>query len=331
VTQPAPHPDHQYAHEPGQARIDPHTHGHPHAHLHSHSHRSAEFDRAFAIGIGLNVAYIAVEAAAGLLAGSLALLADAGHNLSDVLGLALAWGAAVLARRTPSHRFTYGLRSSSILAALANAIILLVVTGGLAWEAVFRFAHPAPVEGGVMAWVAGIGFFVNGGTALLFLRGREHDLNIRGAFLHMLADALVSAGVVVTGIVIALTGLSRIDPVVTLVVCSVIVYGTWDVMREAIGLALDAVPEGIDPAAVRAHLASLPGVAAIHDLHIWGMSTTETALTCHLVMSQGHPGDAVLTQIARDLEHRFGIHHATLQIELGDSAEICVLTPETVV
>ncbi len=288
-------------------------------------------DRAFAIGIGLNVAYIVAEAAAGLLVGSLALLADAGHNLSDVLGLALAWGAAVLARRTPSHRFTYGLRSSSILAALANAIILLVVTGGLAWEAVSRFAHPTPVEGGVMAWVAAVGILVNGGTALLFLRGRERDLNIRGAFLHMMADALVSAGVVVAGIAIALTGLARIDPLVTLLVCAVIVYGTWDLMKEAIGLALDAVPEGIDPAAVRSHLASLPGVAAIHDLHIWGMSTTETALTCHLVMPQGHPGDAMLTRIARDLEHRFGIHHATLQIELGDSAEICVLTPETVV
>ena len=237
----------------GTTAACPSRHGHGHGH--SHSHRRTDYDRAFAIGIGLNVAYIAAEAAAGLLAGSLALLADAGHNLSDVLGLALAWGAAVLARRTPSHRFTYGLRSSSILAALANAIILLVVTGGLAWEAVFRFAHPAPVEGGVMAWIAGIGILVNGGTALLFLRGRERDLNIRGAFLHMLADALVSAGVVATGIAIALTGLSRIDPLVTLLVCAVIVYGTWDLMKEAIGLALDAVPEGIDPAAVRAHLA----------------------------------------------------------------------------
>jgi cobalt-zinc-cadmium efflux system protein len=327
VTQPAPHPDHRHAHRPGQT----HTPTHGHAHRHSHSPQSADFDRAFAIGIGLNVAYIAVEAAAGLLAGSLALLADAGHNLSDVLGLALAWGAAVLGRRIPSHRFTYGLRSSSILAALANAIILLVVTGGLAWEAVFRFAHPAPVEGGVMAWVAGVGILVNGATALLFMRGRERDLNVRGAFLHMLSDTLVSAGVVVTGIAIALTGVSRIDPLVTLLVCAVIVYGTWGLMREAIGLALDAVPEGIDPAAVRTHLASLPGVAAIHDLHIWGMSTTETALTCHLVMPRGHPGDAMLTEVARDLEHRFGIHHATMQIELGDSAELCVLTPETVV
>jgi cobalt-zinc-cadmium efflux system protein len=329
VTPPDPHSASSHAHEPGPAGS--HAHRHEHGHGHSHSHRSTDYDRAFAIGIALNVAYIAAETAVGLLAGSLALLADAGHNLSDVLGLGLAWGAAVLARRTPGGRFTYGLRSSSILAALANAIILLVVTGGLAWEAALRLAHPAPVEGGAMAWVAGIGILVNGATALLFMRGRERDLNIRSAFLHMLADALISAGVVATGIAIALTGLARIVPLVTLLVCAVIVYGTWDLMKEAIGLALDAVPEGIDPALVRAHLASLPGVAAIHDLHIWGMSTTETALTCHLVMPQGHPGDAMLTQVARDLEHRFGIHHATLQIELGDSAEICVLTPETVV
>ncbi len=326
-----PHSDHQHVHEQGLTRT--HRHGHRHAHRHdAHgSQRSRDFDRAFAIGIGLNLAYIVAEAAAGLLVGSLALLADAGHNLSDVLGLALAWGAAVLARRTPSHRFTYGLRSSSILAALANAIILLVVTGGLAWEAVLRFAHPASVEGGVMAWVAGIGIIVNGGTAMLFMRGRSRDLNIRGAFTHMAADALVSAGVVIAGTAIALTGLSRIDPIVTLLVCAVIVYGTWDLMREAISLALNAVPEGIDPAAVRAHLVALPGVEAIHDLHIWGMSTTETALTCHLVVPRGHPGDAMLTQVARDLEQRFGIHHATIQIELGDSTEICVLTPETVV
>ncbi|MGD9615305.1 MAG: cation diffusion facilitator family transporter [Alphaproteobacteria bacterium] len=329
MTQPDQHADHRHAHPPGQSHH--HAREHAHAHRHSHDHRHTNYDRAFAIGIGLNLTYIAAEAAAGLLAGSLALLADAGHNLSDVLGLALAWGAAVLARRRPTHRFTYGLRSSSILAALANAIILLVVTGGLAWEAIFRFTNPAPVEGAVMAWVAGIGILVNGATALLFLRGSERDLNIRGAFLHMMADALVSAGVVVSGVAIMLTGLWRIDPIVTLLVCAVIVYGTWGLMKEAIGLALDAVPEGIDPAAVRAHLASLPGVAAIHDLHIWGMSTTETALTCHLVMPQGHPGDAVLTRIARDLEQCFGIHHATIQIELGDSAEMCLLTPETVV
>jgi len=318
-----PHPHDAHSHRPG------HSHGHLHGH--NHGHGRPNYDRAFAIGIGLNIAYVIAEAVFGVLAGSLALLADAGHNLSDVLGLALAWGAAVLSRRVPSQRFTYGLRSSSILAALANAIILLVVTGGIAWEAVSRLSQPAPVAGGIVAWVAGVGILVNGGTALLFLRGRSRDLNIKGAFLHMAADALVTAGVVVTGIAIALTGLFWIDPVVTLLVSAVIVYGTWDLMKAAIGLALDAVPEGIDPLAVRARLAALPGVEAIHDLHIWGMSTTETALTCHLVMPHGHPGDAVLTEVAHDLEHRFGIHHATIQIELGDSAEMCLLSPESVV
>jgi cobalt-zinc-cadmium efflux system protein len=327
VTHFHPHPQHQHLPPPEHAHHGAHVHGH----RHSHDHRRASYDRAFAFGIGLNLTYITAEAAAGLWAGSLALLADAGHNLGDVLGLALAWGAAVLSRRVPSHRYTYGLRSSSILAALANAIILLVATGGLAWEAVSRFSHPSLVEGEIVAWVAGIGILVNGATALLFLRGRHSDLNIKGAFLHMVADALVSAGVVAAGVAIALTGWVSIDPLVTLAVCAVIVCGTWGLMRESIGLALDAVPRGIDPAEVRAHLAALPGVVAIHDLHIWGMSTTETALTCHLVMPHGHPGDAVLTQVAHDLEHRFGIHHATIQIELGDSAEICVLTPETVV
>jgi cobalt-zinc-cadmium efflux system protein len=302
-----------------------------HGHGRGHAPSRADYGRAFAIGIALNLAYVAAEATFGVLAGSLALLADAGHNLSDVLALVLAWGAAMLSRRQPSQRFTYGLRSSSILAALANAIILLVVTGGIAWEALSRLSTPVPVAGGTVAWVAAIGILVNGATALLFIRGRRRDLNVKSAFLHMTADALVSAGVVVTGIAIALTGFSWIDPAVSLVVSAVIVYGTWDLMREAMGLALDAVPEGIDPRAVRAHLAAQPGVAAIHDLHIWGMSTTETALTCHLVMPRGHPGDAALTQLARELEAQFGIHHATLQIELGDSGDVCALTPEHVV
>jgi cobalt-zinc-cadmium efflux system protein len=300
-------------------------------HQHGHSHGPPDYGRAFAIGIALNLAYVAAEATFGVLAGSLALLADAGHNLGDVLGLALSWGAALLSRREPSQRFTYGLRSSSILAALANAIILLVVTGGIAWEALSRLAQPVAVDGGIVAWVAAAGILVNGVTALLFVRGRKRDLNVKSAFLHMMADALVTAGVLVTGVAIALTGQSWIDPAVSLLVSAVIVYGTWDLMKEATGLALDAVPEGIDAAAVRAHLSALPGVAAIHDLHIWGMSTTETALTCHLVMPSGHPGDAALTVIARDLEERFGIHHATIQIELGDSAEACALTPEHVV
>jgi cobalt-zinc-cadmium efflux system protein len=237
----------------------------------------------------------------------------------------------VLSRRRPGGRYTYGYRASSILAALANAVILLVVTGGIAWEGLWRLWHPVPVAGTTIAWVAAIGIIVNGGTALLFASGRRDDLNLRGAFLHMAADALVAAGVVVAGIAIVLTGLPWLDPAVSLVVSAVIVYGTWDLVRQSMRLALDAVPEGIEVGTVRRHLLSLPGVIAIHDLHIWGMSTTETALTCHLVMPGGHPGDAALSQVARELEGRFGIHHATIQIELADSDEICALTPEHVV
>jgi cobalt-zinc-cadmium efflux system protein len=306
------------------------SHGH-HGHMHSHAHGPPDYGRAFAIGIGLNLAYVAAEAAIGLAVGSLALVADAGHNLGDVLGLGLSWGAALLGRRTPSARYTYGLRSSSILAALGNAITLLVATGGIAWEALLRLQQPVPVAGGLVAWVAAAGIVVNGATALMFMRGRERDLNLRSAFLHMAADALISLGVVVAGAAIALTGWLWLDPAVGLAISAVIVYGTWDLMRQSLSLALAAVPPGIDGDAVRAHLLALPGVTAIHDLHIWGMSTTETALTCHLVIPGGHPGDAALAAIAHELEHRFGIHHTTLQIELGDSAEVCALTSEQVV
>ncbi len=302
--------------------------GHSH---HSHAGSPTDYGRVFAIGIGLNLAYIIAEAAAGLASGSLALLADAGHNLGDVLGLGLSWGAAVLARRQPSSRFTYGLRSSSILAALANAVILLVATGAIASEAVGRLRHPVPVATGIMVWVAAAGILVNGGTALLFASGRGRDLNVKSAFLHMAADALVTAAVVVVGIMISLTGWLWLDPAVSLIVSAVIVIGTWGLLKSAMHLALDAVPESVDAEAVRAHLEALPGVAALHDLHIWGMSTTETALTCHLVMPMGHPGDAVLNGVAQQLHDRFGIQHATIQIELADTDEVCVLTPEHVV
>lgn len=302
----------------------------PHEHD-RHGSASADYGRAFAVGITLNLLYVVGEAIAGMLFGSLALLADAGHNLADVLGLGLSWGASVLSRRQPSDRYTYGLRSTSILAALGNAIILLVVTGGVAWEAIRRIAHPVPVSGGVILWVAVIGIAVNGGTALLFASGRARDLNLKSAFLHMAADALVTAGVAAAGLVIAATGWLWLDPAAGLVLSAVIVFGTWGLLRSAIGLALDAVPEAVDAPAVRAHLAALPGVAALHDLHIWGMSTTETALTCHLVMPGGHPGDAALNAIAAELQARFGIAHATIQIELADSDEICVLTPEHIV
>src|SRR5215470_9605138 len=249
----------------------------------THSHAAPNYGRAFAIGIALNLAYVVGEAVAGVVSGSLALLADAGHNLGDVLGLSLAWGAALLSRRQPSGRFTYGLRSSSILAALANAIILLMVTGGIAWEALRRISDPMPVASGIVIWVAAAGILVNGVTALLFASGSQRDLNIKSAFLHMAADTLVTASVVAAGIAIAWTGWMWLDPAVSLVVSAVIVIGTWGLVKSAIGLALDAVPEGVDAAAVRAHLLEIPGVTGLHDLHIWGMSTTETALTCHLV------------------------------------------------
>jgi len=301
-------------------------------HVHPpHSSAHSNYGRAFAIGIALNLLYVGGEAVAGVVSGSLALLADAGHNLGDVLGLSLSWGAAVLSRRQPSGRFTYGLRSSSILAALANAIILLVVTGGIAWEAVWRITHPVPVASGIVIWVAAAGIVVNGATALLFASGRLHDLNIKSAFLHMAADTLVTAGVVAAGVVIWLTSWYWLDPAVSLIVSAVIVLGTWGLVRNAINLALDAVPEGVDAAAVRAHLLAMPGVTALHDLHIWGMSTTETALTCHLVLPGGHPGDAALNGVAQQLHHMFGIQHTTIQIELADTEEACVLTPEHVV
>ena len=304
---------------------------HAHAVGHSHAHAHLDYGRAFAIGIALNLVYVVAEAAAGLISGSLALLADAGHNLGDVLSLSLAWGAAVLSRRRPSGRFTYGLRSSSILAALANAIILLVVTGGIAWEALGRLSRPVSVAATIVIWVAAAGILVNGVTALLFASGSRRDLNLKTVFLHMAADTLVTATVVAAGIAIALTGWLWLDPAVSLFVSAVIVFGTWGLMKSAIGLALDAVPEGVDAAAVRALLLDIPGVIGLHDLHIWGMSTTETALTCHLVIPRGHPGDAVLNGIAQQLHDRFGIHHATIQIELADTDEVCVLTPEHVV
>jgi cobalt-zinc-cadmium efflux system protein len=266
-------------------------HGPHHA---GHSHGAADYGRAFAIGIALNLAYVIGEAVAGVISHSLALLADAGHNLSDVLGLALAWAAAMLGRRSPSGRFTYGLGSTSILAALANAAMLLLVTGAIAWEAVLRFTDPVPVSSSVMIWVAAAGIAVNGGTALLFAPGRGLDLNIGSAFAHMAGDAFVTAGVVIAGVAIALTGWLWLDPAVSLAVSAMIVAGTWGLLKSAVGLALQAVPDGVDAAAVRKHLEALPGVAALHDLHIWGKSTTETALTCHLVMPAGHTRDAAL-------------------------------------
>jgi cobalt-zinc-cadmium efflux system protein len=296
-----------------------HDHGHDghSGHHHHHSHAPKDFGRAFAIGIGLNLAFVVVEAGYGLAANSMALLADAGHNLSDVLGLVMAWGAYVLARRAPTQRFTYGLRSSSILAALFNALLLFFACGGIVLEAVQRLGDPARVAGTTVMTVAAIGIVINLGTALLFARGSKGDLNLRGAFLHMAADAAVSAGVVVAGFLTLTTGAAWIDPATSLVIVAVILAGAWGLFRDSLAMSLHAVPPGIDPEQVTAHLAALPGVDRVHHVHIWPMSTTETALTAHLVMPAGPPGDRFLNSTAHDLEHRFRISHATLQVETG--------------
>ena len=312
------HHDHQHS---------GHHHGHQHAS--GHNHAPGDFGWAFAVGTALNLLFVVIEAASGFLANSMALLADAGHNLSDVFALLLAWTANSLARRAPTPRYTYGLGSSSILAALANAVILLVAVGAIAVEAVQRFGRPEPVAGFTVMVVAGVGIVINGATAWMFARGRKSDLNVRGAYLHMVADAAVSLGVVLAGLAILLTGWTWLDPLVSLAIAGVIVWGTWGLLRDSVNMALHAVPAGIDPRAVRLHLEQVPGVASIHDLHIWPMSTTETALTCHLVMPQGSPGDAFLAAVARSLHDRFGISHATLQVEKGESA--CALEPDHVV
>ena len=304
---------------------------HAHDHPPSNGTPAARFDRAFAIGVVLNAGFVLVEWTFGVLANSLALVADASHNLGDVLGLLLAWGAATLARRRPSPRFTYGLRSSTILAALANAALLLVITGGIAWEAILRFRSPASIDAPVVIWVAALGILINAATALLFLSGRKQDLNLRGAYLHMAADAGVSLGVVVAGLLTLATGWSWLDPVVSLAIVALILIGTWGLLRDATRLALHAVPEGVNPADVRRFLGRQPGVQDVHDLHIWGMSTTETALTAHLVMPGGHPGDGFIAELADRMARDFGIAHATLQVETGSGAQPCALAPDHVV
>jgi cobalt-zinc-cadmium efflux system protein len=289
-----------------------------HGHSHAHSHAPADFGRAFAIGTVLNLGFVLVEGLAGIATGSMALLADAGHNLSDVLGLLIAWGGASLAKRPASRRFTYGLSSSTILGALANAVLLLFAVGAIALEAVQRLGSPAPVPGATVMIVAGIGIVINTATALLFMRGSKHDLNIRGAYLHMAADAAVSAAVVVGGALILFTGKAWIDPALSLLIVVVILWSTWGLLRDSVVMALHAVPPGIDAEQVEETLATLPGVARVHDLHIWPMSTTQVALTAHLQMPGGHPGDAFLHDVQHRLEHDHGIHHMTLQIEIGD-------------
>lgn len=315
-----PHDDHGHHH-------DHHHHGHDHAHRHA----PADFGRAFAVGATLNIAFVAVEAAAGLMTGSLALIADAGHNLSDVLGLLMAWGAAAMARRLPTARRSYGLRKGTILASLANAGLLLVAVGAIVWEAVRRLGAPEPLSPGPVIVVALIGVAINTATALMFMRG-QHDLNVRGAFLHMAADAAVSLGVVIAAAIIWLVpAWTWIDPFVGLAIAAVIVAGSWGLLRDSLDMALDAAPRGIDPGAVRDWLALRPGVTGVHDLHIWAMSTTETALTAHLTRPDNADGDAFLHDTAHALAERFGIGHPTLQIETGGGEHACHLAPDHVV
>lgn len=319
----------QHEHDHGEHHG--HSHGHSHGPGHSHSHGPATFNRAFGIGIGLNASFVVAEVIYGLAAHSLALISDAGHNTSDVLGLVLAWAAMKLSSSRPTERRTYGLRRSSILAALGNAAMLLFVTGAVTWEAIRRFSDPQAVVAMTIVWVAALGIVINGVTALLFFRGRGHDVNVRGAFLHMAADALISAGVVVTGLAIRWTGWLWLDPAISVVIGLLVALSTWGLLRESMNLAMDAVPNHIDPTAVSAFLCGVPGVQAVHDLHIWPMSTTETALTAHLVAPGGGIDDQQLAHIARELRQRFTIGHSTIQLERGGLDATCEQEPaETV-
>lgn len=336
------HDDHGHDHRHDQSGHDHSGHdhgGHDHGHAHGpgghHHHQPpAGFDGAFALGAALNAGFVVAEVVFGLAAHSVALLADAAHNLGDVLGLLLAWGAVWLGRRRPTRERTYGYGRSSILASLTNAVVLLVGVGAIVVEAAQRIAAgvpPGQVGGKTVMLVAATGIVVNGVTAWLFARGRKGDLNVRGAFLHMAADAAVSAGVVVAGLVILLTGWAWLDPVVSLGIAALILVSTWGLLRDSVNLALDKVPEGVNAEKVRAYLTALPGVTEVHDLHIWGLSTTETALTAHLVRPGLGTDDALLRRVCDELRDRFGVGHATVQVEQGDPAQPCALAPEHVV
>jgi cobalt-zinc-cadmium efflux system protein len=324
------HHDHQHGHAHGHGHDHPghhdHKHDHGHGH-HGHSHAPKDFGTAFAIGVLLNSGFVVAEVVYGLRVDSLALLADAGHNLSDVLGLLLAWLASVLVKRASSTRFTYGLRGTSILAALANATLLTLVTGAIGWEAVMRLAHPAATEGGVVMAVAAAGIVVNLATALLFMSGRKDDLNVRAAFAHMAGDAAIAAGVVVAGFAMQRTGWLWLDPVVSLVIALIVLLATWGLLKDSLALSLQGVPREVDAQAVGRWLSALPGVAEVHDLHIWAMSTTENALTAHLVYPAGFPGDECLRGICEELRAHHAIGHATIQVETRQAGGGCPGAP----
>ncbi|MET4800520.1 cation diffusion facilitator family transporter [Bradyrhizobium sp. LB11.1] len=323
------HHGHHLHDRAGHVQDHGHDHSHAHGAGHAHVHAPANFGKAFAIGITLNTGLVVAEAIYGYLGNSTALLADAGHNLSDVLGLVVAWGASIAARRAPSGRFTYGFRASTILAALANAVFLLVATGAIGWEAILRLREPEPIAGVTVMVVAGIGILVNGFTAMLFASGRKDDINIEGAYLHMAADAAVSLGVVVSAALIMWTGWLWLDPLTSLVICASILWGTTNLLRSSLDMSMAAAPKGTDIAAIKVFLLARPGVSAIHDLHVWPISTTETALTCHLVMPAG-TADAFLMETAQLLKTSFRIGHTTLQVETHPDNG-CALAPDDVV
>jgi cobalt-zinc-cadmium efflux system protein len=310
-----------HGHQHGHVHHGHAHHGHAH---HGHTHVPTNFGRAFALTTALNLGLVVVQVAYGLIADSMALLADAGHNFGDAIGLVLAWIAYTLGRVRSSERFTYGFRSASILSAFANAVLLLVATGAIAWEALRRFAAPLEVAGATVMIVAGAGIVINGLSAWILMAGQKHDLNIRGAFLHLVADAAVSVGVVLGGALIVATGWNWIDPAASLVIAVVIVWGTWGLLRESFELSMQAVPKDIVLAEVRTYLEGLPGIGGVHHLHVWAMSTTENALTVHLVFPAGHPGDAFLGRVTDELSHRFRIHHPTMQIEIADGAACAI-------
>ena len=318
---------HHTHHQPPPARrAHDHDHDHDHRHDHKHdkkghghSHGPMNYDRVFAIGIALNISYALIEVVAGFWLNSLSLVADAGHNLSDVFGLLLAWGAVWLSRRKPSARHSYGLGRSSILAALANAMLLMIAIVIIAWEATHRFSHPQIVATGPVVWIASIGIAINAFTAWLFMRGSKTDLNVRGAYLHMVADAAVSAGVVVSALLMAATGWLWLDPATSLVIAAVIAWGAWRLLVDSLHLSLDAVPPHINAEAVGRYIASDPLVREVHDLHIWALSTEAVALTAHVVCPAGHPGDAWLARVCDELHEKHGIDHATIQVETGDA------------
>jgi cobalt-zinc-cadmium efflux system protein len=323
-----PHDHHHQKHEEHDHDQGVEHSGHSHG-GHGHSHSPPSNNAIFALGVALNLGFVIAEVVYGLAAHSLALLSDAGHNLSDVFGLLIAWGAIHISKSLPTKKRTYGWRRSSILAALTNAIILLIVVGGITWEAIGRFFHPEVVAGNTVMWVAALGVVINGICALMFMAGRKHDLNMRGAFTHMAGDAAVSVGVIIIGFAIKMTGWHWLDPAISIIIGIVIVLGTWSLLCESVNLAMDAVPAGIDLAKVEKFLKGLQGVGAVHDLHIWGMSTTENALTVHLVMPQQPKGDEFLHRISHKLQEDFDIGHVTIQIENGDKE--CHQAPAEVV